>query len=149
MFFAGPDQPGSEFKGVETNKLVGGGLFVHSDFKSQMGDRTFEWQSLMGYDHRTKTYIGTWVDSFSSVPTQMKGAYDEKTKTMTVVSKVVSDESGEELVQRQVTTWIDENTKKFEIFLVVEAGGQKVDVKLMDMTSRKRVKQPAKDATAK
>ena len=88
----------------------------------------------MGYDPRAKQYTGVWVDNFGSVPTQMKGTYNEETKTMTIVSKVVDVASGQEFQQKQVTQWTDANTKTFQIFLL--AGDQ--EVKLMEMTGKKQ-----------
>lgn len=81
--------------------------------------------------------VGTWVDNFSTIPMQLKGEYDEKSKTYTVHSTVV-DETGHELKQKKVTTWIDEPNKKVEIFWVVEEGGENLDIKIMEMTAKRR-----------
>jgi hypothetical protein len=43
------------------------------------------------------------------------------------------------LKSKNVTTWLDDAKKKFEAFLIVEAGGQETDVKLMEMTATKRM----------
>ncbi len=37
----------------------------------------------VGFDPKTKQYVGTWVDSLQPTPTRMKGTYDSKSKTMT------------------------------------------------------------------
>ncbi|MEX2142160.1 MAG: DUF1579 domain-containing protein [Pirellulales bacterium] len=138
MFFQGPGRPPTEFKGVEVNKLVSGGLYLQTSFTYPMGDRgEFEGHSLMGYDPRVKKYVGTWVDNFTSVPSPINGEYDEKSKTMTVRSTVV-DGSGKELKSKNVTTWLDDSRKKFAAFLIVEAGGKETEVKLMEMTATKR-----------
>lgn len=138
MYFQGPTGPASVYKGVETNKVVSGGLYLRSEFTCKMGKRTFEGHSLLGYDPRSKAYVGTWVDNFSTAPSSLKGTYDSKSKTMTIYSKVFDPESGQELQQKQITTWESDTKKKFEIFLVVEAGGKKMDIKLMEMTSTKQ-----------
>jgi hypothetical protein len=138
MYFAGPDMPPSEFKGLEVIELVSGDMYLRSTFTCKMGDAgDFEGHSLMGYDPRTKKYVGTWVDNFTSAPSALEGEYDEAAKTLTIHSSVV-DEGGETLNSKQVTTWSDDSSKKFEVFLVVEAGDEKIDVKLMDMTAKKR-----------
>jgi hypothetical protein len=70
MFFQGPSGPPAEFKGVEVNKLVSGGLYLQTSFTYPMGGRgAFEGHSLMGYDPRSKKYVGTWVDNFTSAAT--------------------------------------------------------------------------------
>ncbi|MCH7688437.1 MAG: DUF1579 family protein, partial [Planctomycetes bacterium] len=136
-FFKGPQGPPTESKGVEVNKLVSGDLYLQRSFTYLMRDRRFEGHSLMGYDPRSKKYVGTWVDNFSSIPSQFTAEYDEKAKTLTVHRTAV-DGSGKQLETRQVTTWLDDSNKKFEIFLIVEAGGKKIDIKLMEATAKKR-----------
>jgi hypothetical protein len=79
MFFRGPDSPPAAFKGVEVNKLVSGDLYLQTSFKCPMGDRgEFEGHSLMGYDPRSKKYVGAWVDNFTSVPSQLTGEFNEQ-----------------------------------------------------------------------
>ena len=138
MFLQGPTGPATAYKGVEVNKLVSGNLFLQSRFTCQMGDRKFEGHSLMGYDSRSKTYVGTWVDNFTSSPTQMKGTYDTKAKTFTVHSKIFDEATGAEIPQKQVTTYLDDCTKQFEIFMVIKVADQTMDIKLMEMTAKKR-----------
>ncbi len=137
MFFQGPQAPPTEFKGVEVNKLVSGDLYLQTSFKCQMGDRSFEGHSLMGYDPRSKKYVGTWVDNFTSIPSRIKGEYDQDARTFTV-HKAVVDASGKELKSKQITTWLDESRKKTEIFLVVQAGEKEINIKLMEMLAKKR-----------
>jgi hypothetical protein len=138
MYFGGPDAPPSEFKGVEENKLVSGNLYLLSTFRCTMGDRgDFEGHGLMGYDVRARKYTGTWVDNFTAAPSPMQGDYDEKTKTLTVHSAAV-DAQGNEMKSRMVTTWRDDGTKQFTVYLVVEAGGKETLIKLMEMTGKKR-----------
>ena len=91
----------------------------------------------MGYDHRIKKYIGMSVNSFTTVPTQLKGNYNKDANTFTVYSTSV-DGSGKELKSKHITTWLDESTKKLEVFLLVDAGGKQTNVKLMEIMSLKR-----------
>jgi hypothetical protein len=46
--------------------------------------------------------------------------------------------NGNEFKSKQTTTWIDDSNKKLEIFIVVEADGKNMEVKLMEMTATKR-----------
>ncbi len=138
MYFAGPDMPPSEFKGQEVIELVSGGMYLQTTFTIKMGDAgDFEGHSLMGYDPRTKKYVGTWVDNFTSIPSALTGEYDEVAKTLTLHGTVV-DEDGTELPSKQVITWTDDSNKKLDVFLIVDAGDQKLDVKLLEMTAKKR-----------
>ena len=52
---------------------------------------------------------------------------------------VVVDGALNEIKQKQVTTYIDDETKTLTIFMVVEDGGKTSDVKLMEMIAKKRL----------
>jgi hypothetical protein len=138
LYAQGPGQPPIESKGVERVELVAGGLFTRSEFRCTFGDREFTGYGLVGYDPRVKKYVGTWVDSFSSVPTSMEGTFDPQTDTMTTISKLYVPDAQLELTQKQITKFVDDNTRTFEIFLVTGTADQPQDVKLMDMTLKKR-----------
>jgi hypothetical protein len=133
MFLGGPDAPPTEYKGTETNELVCGGLFLRTAFRGKMGDRDFEGHGLLGYDAKNNEYVGTWVDNFTSTPSALKGKYDAAKKTMTTMVTATT-ETGEEMTQKQVTTYPDDKTRKFEIFLALPNG----ELKLMEMTLTKR-----------
>jgi len=137
MYFRGPKGPPMKSKGVETNELVSGGKYSRTTFKYKMRDKEFEGHGLFGYDPRSKEYVGLWVDNFTSIPSQLKGTYDASQKTLTMFGAVV-DGAGNEMKQKQVTKYVDGNTKTLEIFLIIEAGGKTQEIKLMDMTAKKR-----------
>ncbi|MFG0334187.1 MAG: DUF1579 family protein [Maioricimonas sp. JB049] len=141
MYLQGPDQPPTEYKGKEVNRLVNGDLHLRTRFTAKLGDRRFEGHGLMGYDPRSEKYIGTWVDNFNVIPSNYSGTFDEESKTLTIYSTSVDLNSGAEFKQKQVTVWEDDSHKDFTIYLVVESDGETRDVKLMEMTA---VKQPEK-----
>lgn len=137
MYFRGPTGPATESAGVETNELVSGGLFARRTFKYKVLKKDFEGHGLFGYDPRSKEYTGIWVDNLTTVPTQVKGKFDSESKTLTMLGAVV-DGSGKEIMQKQVTTFVDDKTKTFEIFIIVDVGGKTQDVKIMEMSAKKR-----------
>ena len=127
-----------EFRGVEVNELVGGGLYLKTSFIFQMGgQRQFEGHALMGYDPRAKKYVGTWVDNFTTVPRRIEADYDAAAKVLTDHSRV-ADARGNELKTKQITTWSSDTQKKIEIFLLIDAGGQESEVKLMEIVATKQ-----------
>ena len=77
------------------------------------------------------------MDNFTTIPTHLKGKYDADQKTLTMFG-TVADESGNEIKQKQVTKFIDASTKTFQIFMLIEAGGKTQEIKLMEMTAKKR-----------
>jgi uncharacterized protein DUF1579 len=138
MFFKGPKAPPTIIKGVEENKLVAGGKFLQTSFRYPMGRRgEFEGHGLTGYDSRSNRIVGTWVDSMTSVPSRVNEEFDEKTNTLTD-HRTVIDGAGNEMQSKHVITWLDNSTKKHEIFMVASAGGKDTEIKLLEMTATKR-----------
>lgn len=137
MFLQGPDGPPTVYEGTETNQLISGDLFLKSEFQCKMGDRQFEGHGILGFDASKERYTGVWVDNFTSAPTHMTATYDKAKRTMVTRSTII-DDSGNELLQKQVTTWAeDEKSKVFSIFLIINDGDKEVDVKLMEMEAKK------------
>jgi hypothetical protein len=137
MFFQGPTAPAMEYKGVETAELVSGGLYLKTTSKCKMGDQDYEGHTLVGYNPRSKEYTGTSVNSFALAPAQMKGTYDAENKALTMFSAVVGGR-GNEIKQKEVTKFIDDNTKTFTSFMLIDAGGKETEIKLMEVTATKR-----------
>ena len=61
--FMAPGKPPAVSKGVQVNKLVPGGLWLTSEFKSDMAGMPFEGRGIFGYDTAAGKHVGTWVDS--------------------------------------------------------------------------------------
>ena len=138
MYLSGPNNSPTEFTGIEENKLVGDGLFLSTKFTCPMGNRVFKGQGLMGYHPGKNSYTGTFVNNFTISPAQTTGTYNAQTRTMTQSSEVYDQSTGKTLQQKQITTWENDSAKHFTIFLVVDSGDEKVDVKVMEMSAKKR-----------
>jgi len=118
MWFA----PGAEPMGgtaVETNKMLGK-MWLVSEYKGEMMGAPFVGHGQFGYDPQKKKYIGTWIDTFGPYLSVMEGTVDEKTKTLTMLSKGFDPMTGKECISKMVSTMIDHDHKKFEIFKPVE-----------------------------
>jgi hypothetical protein len=57
----GPGSEPSVSKGVEVAKMMPGGFWVLSEFRSEFGDTAYYGQGQTGYDPVKKKYIGTWA----------------------------------------------------------------------------------------
>lgn len=137
MYLQGPQGPATEFQGEENVEMVCGGLFSRSSFTATFGERKFEGHGLIGWDPNQEKYTGVWADNFNSAPMAITGTYDTEKKTLTQLS-TVRDDAGNELNQKQVTTFVDETTRTFETYLVIDQGGQQVELKLLEMELKKR-----------
>ncbi|HJW08456.1 MAG TPA: DUF1579 domain-containing protein [Holophagaceae bacterium] len=71
-----PGQPEQVSKGVETVRLVSGGLWAQVDFKADLGGMPFEGHGLFGYDPALRKHVGTWVDGMSAAMSVSSGRCD-------------------------------------------------------------------------
>ncbi len=114
--------PGAEpmaSKAVETNKMLGK-MWMVSEFRGEVMGMTFVGHGQFGYDPQKKKYVGTWIDTFSPHLSVMEGTMDEATKTLTMMSKGFDPMLGKEVTSKMVSTMIDKDHKKFQIFMPVE-----------------------------
>lgn len=81
-YFA-PGSPEQSAPATETVTAVGK-YWTRSTFRCHMMGRPYTGAGCMGYDTNTKSFVGTWYDSWSTHMSVMKGSYDAKTKTVTM-----------------------------------------------------------------
>ncbi len=110
-----PGAPPQTSKGTETSTMVGG-LWLVSDFKSEMGGQPFEGHYVGGYDTHKKKYVGTWVDSMSTGVWHSEGTMDPATKTMTDWMEGPGPD-GKPMKHKTVTEWKDADTRVFTMYM--------------------------------
>lgn len=110
--------PGAEAmvsKGTETNKMLGK-FWLLSEFKSDFGGMEYTGRGQFGYDPSAKKCVGTWVDTMSPYMQTMEGNYDVETHTLSMTTEGMDFMTGKIVKGRNVTTYIDNDTKKFEMY---------------------------------
>jgi hypothetical protein len=135
-YMGGPGAEPSVSKGVEVNEVLSGGLWVLSRFEGNFGPVKFEGRGQFGYDPVKKKYVGTWIDSMSTILSVLEGEYDAKTKTMTYVGDGYDPNFKAKFTQKMVTTMKDDGTRVFTLYMKFE--GQKEEAKFMEITYTKR-----------
>ncbi len=81
-------EPGAEpmkVKGTETARAIGG-FWVMGEIKSEMMGQPFTGIITVGYDPEKKKYVGTWIDSMTSLLWKYEGSVDKDGKTLTLES---------------------------------------------------------------
>lgn len=144
-FWADPNASPTESKATEVNRLLPGGLWLLSEFKSEMGGQPFHGRGQTGFDTVKKKYVGTWVDSMTTAPMIMEGTYDEASKTLTMTGDLESEQgkaSFKEVVKRQGA-----EARSFTLYM--KPGGAGDYVKIMEVDYKKRPKAPAGEAKKK
>ncbi|MBP7149402.1 MAG: DUF1579 domain-containing protein [Acidobacteria bacterium] len=134
-FSPAPGEPPQVSKGTEVVRECCGGLWVVTDFTSDMGGMPFVGHGVGGYDPDKKKYVGTWVDSMTTSLSVSEGTYDEAKKAYTSWMEAKTPD-GQTVRTKVVEESPDANTR-IAHFLMPGADGK--DVETMKITY-KRVK---------
>lgn len=81
--FIAPDQPSIKASGTETVRMLGG-FWIVSEGSGDFGGQKFNSVLTLGFDPEKKKYVGTWVDSMSSMLWKYEGTVDETGKILTL-----------------------------------------------------------------
>jgi len=132
----GPDAEPAVSKGSEVNEVLPGGLWVLSKFECDFGGMKFYGRGQYSYDPVKKKYVGTWLDSMSSMLSVLEGEYDAKTRTMTLVGDGYNPDRKVKFSQKMVTVSKDDGSRVFNLYMKYE--GHPAEAKFMEITYTKR-----------
>jgi Protein of unknown function (DUF1579) len=131
-FMPGAPQP-MVSKGTETNTLVGG-MWLVTDFKSDMMGEPFQGHGVSGWDPTKKKYVGTWVDTMSTGLGLSESTYDAATKTMTGTFEGPGP-AGEIMKMKSTVVLKDADTR---VFTMSGPGPDGKDTTMMRITYKRR-----------
>jgi hypothetical protein len=126
--------PGPPSKGTETNVLGPGGMWLISDFKSEMMGAPFQGHGVTGWDPAKRKYVGTWVDSMSTSISLSEGTYDPATKTSTGTIEGPGPD-GKPMKMKAVTHYRDDDTR---VFTMYNTGADGKEAPSMRITYKRR-----------
>jgi hypothetical protein len=107
--------PPEKGKGSCVNKMILGGRFQQTTFKSNMMGMPFEGVGVTGYDNMKKVYTSSWMDNMGTGIMMMEGTWDDATKSLNLKGKVPCV-GGRELEMREVFRIIDDKTQVMEMY---------------------------------
>jgi hypothetical protein len=128
--YEAPGKPPMISKAVEVNTMVPGGLWLTSEFKSEMFGTPFEGRGIFGYDPATKRHVGTWVDSMVTGLALPTGTCKDDCRETTMIFKgpgmdgkmttykEVTVEKGPD--QRLMTMYVQGKDGKFKLNMEIE-----------------------------
>ena len=135
-YLGGPGSEPNVSKGVMVNEVLAGGLWVVSRFDGIFGTVKFEGRGQYGFDPVKKKYVGTWIDSVSTILSVLEGEYDARTKTMSYVGDGYDPDRKAKFTQKLVTIMKDDGTRVFTLYMKYE--GEKAETKFMEITYTRR-----------
>lgn len=80
---AGPGQPAVKCKGSMSTRMIGG-FWMVSEIKGDMMGTPIHAIHTVGYDPKTKKYVGSWVDSIMNHMWKYQGEVDATGKILTL-----------------------------------------------------------------
>lgn len=103
-------------------KMIFGGRYQQTNYTGDMMGMPFEGMALVAYDNTTKEMTSTWIDNMGTGMMVLKGKYDDATKSSNLSGSMVDPVTGKEKQVREVYSFVDDNTRKMEMFEIPEGG---------------------------
>ncbi len=75
---------GQKSKATSIYKATCSGMWISSDFESELGGVPYQGHGMDGYDQLKKKFIGYWFDSMTSAPMAFEGTFDADHKVLTM-----------------------------------------------------------------
>lgn len=116
-----PGQPPQVTKGKSSSKLIGGGVWLVTDFEGSMMGMPFIGHEVMGYDNHAKQYILNWVDTSSTAMFSGEMQFDDKTHTLAGTIHG-HDEAGVDMKWRATDEWKDADTHEYAMHMKMGDG---------------------------
>jgi Protein of unknown function (DUF1579) len=99
------------------------GRYLTTTFGGQIMDQPFEAVQTWGFNTAANAYETTWIDNNSTGITFNNGTCNEAGTVFTIDGEVV-DADGNTVIQRSITTWIDDTHFNLELVSVDAMGGK-------------------------
>lgn len=121
-FWMGPDMPGEKYTSGCEVKMILGGRYQQSTYSGEMMGMPFEGISTVAYNNTTGEITSTWIDNMGTGLMVVNGKYDPNSKSTTMTGTTVNPATKQNIAVREVYTFVDENTRKMEMFETPEGG---------------------------
>lgn len=130
-----PGQPPLEMTGTTEATWLLGGRYLQQVHTSSFMGQPFEGRSLDGYDNFAHEFFSTWIDTMGTGVMVFHGSCDEPCKVLTETAEAPDPLSGKVMKSKMVTTFIDPDTYRSEMYMVGKDGQE---FKVMDLLAKRQ-----------
>jgi hypothetical protein len=116
-----PGSPPIEHTGTSEQKVILDGRFLKQEFSGEMMGSPFTGIGYTGYDNHSGKYVSTWLDSMGTGIYYFEGTAGADGKTITQTCSYDDPVRGP-VKWRSVTTIVDDDTVKFEMYTTDQSG---------------------------
>ena len=132
-FWMSPGAPAQTYKVTADIEMILGGRYQVSDYKGMVMGMPFEGKGTVAYDNAEKIYVSTWIDNMGTGLMVMKGK--KEGNVIHFSGEGIDPVSGERIKMREVYTIVDKNTRKLEMFNIVDGK----EFKTMEIIMKRKV----------
>lgn len=115
-FWEEPNGTPSKATSTANVKMIYGGRYQETDYEGTMMGQPFEGKATLAYNNASKEFTTTFIDNMGTGMMVATGKYDEATKKVELKGEMVSPLNGKKTPYREVYTFVDENTRKMEMY---------------------------------
>ncbi len=115
-FWMGPNGKPETYKSVAEVKMVMGGRYQEATYRGDMMGMPFEGKSTVGYNNMSKLYTTTFIDNMGTGMMVSTGKYNADEKMIESRGKMTNPMDGKDVPFRENYRYVDENTRKIEMF---------------------------------
>jgi hypothetical protein len=130
-----PKAPPETSGGTGTAEMILGGRYLSDRYQGTAMGQPFEGHGLTGYDNFRKEYVSVWVDNMGTGVMVTRGKYDPQTKTLRMSGTFDDFMDGKSKTMRTVTTYVDKDTNRFEMYM---PGPDGKEFKTMELVAKRR-----------
>ena len=113
-----PNDKPTVYEGTASVKMILGGRYLKATHEGTVNGMPMEGINLQCYDNASREFTAVWIDNLGTGMSVSKGTYDDETKTIYFIGRMVDPMSGNEIKFRQTLQLIDKNHQKFEMFML-------------------------------
>lgn len=122
-------------KATAEAKMILGGRYQETIFKGSMMGMDWEGRSTVAYNNKSQQITSTFIDNSGTGMMVVSGPYDAGTKSFNMKGETVDIMTGKTIKFREVYTFVDEKTRKMEIFDTKEG---KPEYKSMEILMKRK-----------
>jgi hypothetical protein len=126
--------PGAEpmtMSGTMESHWILGGRFLQSTYSGSIMGTEFTGMAIDGYDNFQKKYVGSWRDTMGTMTMLFEGHCEQDGKVRIMIGEFVDPASGQKMKNKGVTTILDENTYRYESYMVLPDGSEFKNMELV------------------
>jgi len=130
-----PGEDPEETAGTAETRWILDGRFIETVYKGAILGHQVEANVVEGYDNRAREFVATWRDTMGTYTLIFRGTCDADCEVWTKEADLIDPISGRKLINKAVTTIVDEDSYKYESFIVIDEERQ---FKNMELVAQRR-----------